>query len=140
MKSKRKVMKSFACVLGVLCMFFLEIGSVGAAELPVTVSLDELGDISQYDTNGDGLVYATIRIDSAATTLSSTQNGEVVANGVRLRVLPSSSSTVLELMYDGEAVCISYSVSSGYSGWYYLERLKTGTWGWASSAYISAWD
>ena len=138
---KGKVMKRLVCMVGVLCLVGLETSSVKAAELPVTVSLDQLDNISQYDTNGDGLVYATINTDNVATSLSSTrQNGEVVAQGVRLRNLPSSTATVLELMYNGEAVCINYGVSSGGGGWYFLQRMRTGTWGWAVRSYISAWD
>ena len=137
---KGSVMKRLVCMAAVLCLIVLESSSVKAAELPVTVSLDQLDNISQYDTNGDGLVYATIQTDSLATSLSSAfQNGEVTNNGVRLRNQPSSTATILELMYNGEAVCINYGVSSGGSGWYYLERIKTGTWGWASTSYIDAW-
>ena len=137
---KGKVMKRLVCMVAVLCLIVLESSSVKAAELPVTISPDQLDNISQYDTNGDGLVYATIQTDSLATSLSSVwQNGEVTDNGVRLRNQPSSTATILELMYNGEAVCINYGVSDGGSGWYYLQRLKTGTWGWASTSYIDAW-
>ena len=137
---KGKVMKRLVCMVAVLCLIVLESSSVKAAELPVTISPDQLDNISQYDTNGDGLVYATIQTDNLATSLSSSlQNGEVTNNGVRLRNQPSSTAAILELMYNGEAVCINYGVSSGGSGWYYLQRLKTGTWGWASTSYIDAW-
>ena len=137
---KGSVMKRLVCMAAVLCLIVLESSSVKAAELPVTVSLDQLDNISQYDTNGEGLVYATIQTDSLATSLNSGfQNGEVTNNGVRLRNQPSSTAAILELMYNGEAVCINYGVSSGGSGWYYLMRIKTGTWGWASTSYIDAW-
>lgn len=129
-------------MVGVLCMVGMECNSVKAAELPVTItSPDQLNDLSKYDTNGDGLVYATVNINSVALgQVIGYQNGEVVANGVRLRAGSSSTATILELMYNGEAVCIDYGVSaSAANGWYYLQRLKTGTWGWASSSYIDAW-
>lgn len=57
-------------------------------------------------------------------------NGYVNADGVRLRVRASSSSSVLELMYQYEKVLINDSKSN--TKWYYLERLKTGTWGYAA--------
>lgn len=128
-------------MVGVLCLVGMECNSVKAAELPVTItSPDQLNDLSKYDTNGDGLVYATVNINSAALgQVIGYQNGEVVANGVRLRAGSSSTSTILELMYNGEAVCINYGAGDGGNGWYYLQRLKTGTWGWASASYIDAW-
>lgn len=138
---KGKVLKSLVCLVGVLCLIGLESSSVKATEVPVTItSPDQLANIRQYDTNGDGLVYATIRTDNIATSLAySSQNGEVTDNGVRLRAGSSTTATILELMYSGEAVCINFGVSGGYNGWYYLQRLKTGTWGWASSSYIDPW-
>lgn len=138
---KGKILKRLVCMVGVLCLVGLECSSVKAAEVPVTItSQDQLNHISQYDTNGDGLVYATIQTDPIAQSLTyALQNGEVCANGVRLRAGSSSTSTVLELMYNGEAVLIDYGVSDGGNGWYYLQRLKTGTHGWASTSYIDPW-
>lgn len=128
-------------MVGVLCLVVLECNSVKAAEVPVTItSPDQLNNLRQYDTNGDGLVYATVNINSVtASQVTGSQNGEVSANGVRLRAGASSTATILELMYNGEAVCIDFGASATANGWYYLERLKTGTWGWASTSYIDSW-
>lgn len=65
-------------------------------------------------------------------------NGEVDGYGVRLRKNPSSSATVLELMYDGENVYVNIGKSVVKNGtlWYYLKRMKTGTWGYANGDYI----
>ena len=136
---KGNVLKSLVCLVGVLCLIGLESSSVKATEAPVTItSPDQLANISQYDTNGDGLVYATIQTSNLASSYVS-PNAEVSDNGVRLRNAASSTATILELMYSGETVCINYGVSAGDNGWYYLQRTKTGTWGWASTRYISTW-
>lgn len=65
-------------------------------------------------------------------------NGEVNGDGVRLRNTASTSGTVLEVMYDGEQVCIDKTKNSN-SGWYYVTRIKTGTKGWVSKQYIVEW-
>ena len=66
-------------------------------------------------------------------------NGEVDGNGVRLREKASATATVLELMYNGESVYVnrSKSVIKGNTLWYYLKRIKTGTWGYADSDFIT---
>ena len=66
-------------------------------------------------------------------------NGEVDGNGVRLREKASAPATVLELMYNGESVYVnrSKSVIKGNTLWYYLKRIKTGTWGYADSDFIT---
>lgn len=68
-------------------------------------------------------------------------NGEVVGNGVRLRTSPSTSGTVIELLYYGERVSIDLTTSTSKSdgSWYYVMRIKTGTWGWVSADYIMYW-
>lgn len=46
-------------------------------------------------------------------------------------------------MYRGESVLIDYtkSYSIGFnSSWFYVKRIKTGTWGWVSRTYIAEWD
>ncbi len=66
------------------------------------------------------------------------EDGEVDGNGVRLREKPSTSSTVLELMYNGEAVIVNTSKTVNKNGikWYFVKRVKTGTWGYADSDFI----
>lgn len=70
-------------------------------------------------------------------------NGNVTDNGVRLRKKPSLSATVLELMYNGENVLIDYikSYENGFDSlWFYVKRIKTGTWGWVKRTYIAEWN
>lgn len=67
-------------------------------------------------------------------------NASVKEDGVRLRKSPSKSATVLELMYRAEPVLINYTKSSGRPSWFYVKRIKTGTWGWAYRQYILQWD
>ena len=67
-------------------------------------------------------------------------NASVAGDGIRLRKSPSKSATILELMYRGEPVLINYTKSSGKGSWFYVKRMKTGTWGWAYRQYIWEWD
>ncbi len=73
---------------------------------------------------------------------SSNTNGNATGNGVRLRKYPKVTAKVLELIYNKESVCINYTKSARESNgnWYYVKRVKTGTWGWISSQYLSHWD
>lgn len=70
----------------------------------------------------------------ALYSTASTIRGHVVGDGVKLRKSPSSSGTVLELMYYGEVVKID--TSKRMDDWYYLTRSKTGTKGYASKKYV----
>ena len=60
-------------------------------------------------------------------------HGLITGDGVRLRATPSSSGAVLEKMYRGEHVWILQEGTS----WTKIQRIETGTVGWASSAYIT---
>lgn len=108
--------------------------NASAAELNNDVELNEVDiQVLSYDE--------TTNRSLAVVTASHSANGEVSGNGVRLRATPSSTGQVLELMYDGEYVWIDWSTygQGGYS-WYHIQRIKTGTYGWASINYISSWD
>lgn len=67
-------------------------------------------------------------------------NASIEGNGVRLRKKPSTSATILELMYLGEPVLVNFDKSRGHVSWYYIKRMKTGTWGWVKRQYIYPWD
>ena len=77
-----------------------------------------------------------------ASTKSIAENGNIFGNGVRLRKLPKKTATILELMYNRERVCINYTKSAKESNgkWYYVKRVKTGTWGWVNYNYLCHWD
>ena len=59
-------------------------------------------------------------------------SGIVLDDGVRLRSGPSTSATILELMYSGESVAV---LSLGNT-WSYVRRIKTGTYGYCKTQYI----
>ena len=64
--------------------------------------------------------------------------GTVTGDGVRLRAEPSTSGTVLELMYKGERVRIDNSVQAQLPyGWMRVQRIETGRWGYVSWDYIN---
>ncbi len=68
-------------------------------------------------------------------------NATIVGDGVRLRSEPSSTSTVREVLYYGEDVILNVAASTMYSDgtWLYVQRVKTGTWGWVSAQYVLRW-
>ena len=78
---------------------------------------------------------------SLAVLSTHNANAEVAGNGVRLRNNPNTNSKILELMYSGELVWIDWSkYGKGGLEWFYVQRLKTGTYGWVSKEYIAQWD
>lgn len=122
----------------VLCLFGLECNAISARELPVLITAQtDLTDLAQYDTDGDGLIAAiVIGSEPSENSGGIRPMSSVGDNGVRLRSAPNTSATVLELMYEGEYVFVD--LNKNIAGWYYLQRFKTGTWGYASSLYIYA--
>ena len=77
---------------------------------------------------------------SLARVTTHTANGEIINNGVRLRKSPSTSATILELMYDGELIWIDWSAyGSAGLNWHRVQRIKTGTYGWVSKSYVYHW-
>lgn len=135
-----KLKKRIGCLMIALCFMILECGAISAEELPVVITKQaDLSKLYLYDTNGDGEVTAVVIGGETSETpeeggmrlMSSVKN-----DGVRLRNAPNNSATVLELMYVGESVTIYINDPCTGTGWYYLKRTKTGTYGYASSAYI----
>lgn len=70
-----------------------------------------------------------------------TPDGEIIGNGVRMRSGPGTSYTIKELLYYGETVSIDWSTTFNRSDgtWYYVMRVKTGTWGWVKDEYVLPW-
>ncbi len=116
-----------------------EADTVAATDTPVMLSMSELENVGQYDTDGDGMVTVIIMPEVLRlTTVSAiaSNSGTVIDNGVRLRASASTSGTVKELMYYGETVTVFSSTVSGGLVWYAVTRAKTGTSGWACADYI----
>lgn len=109
----------------VICICAVVVGI--CTVVPVTTFAQE--DVTTSEDNSDLMVAAVIA------------NGEVTGDGVRLRSTPSTSGTVLELMYTGEKVHVDTTkiTTSGGTKWYYVTRIKNGNSGWVSSAYIELW-
>ena len=93
---------------------------------------------AQEEYPGDVIGTATINLVQSRAI---GENGNVKGDGARLRKQPKKSATVLELMYNGEHVCINYTKSANESNgdWYYVKRVKTGTWGWVYHSYLTRW-
>lgn len=111
-----------------LAMLAAEAVMVSAAELPEASTYQDEG-IALSNTNpATGFSYGIVQPPKTRST--------VVGEGLRLRSGPSTSYPVIEIMDYGDTVVIDWSTSSQVSGWYFVKRLATGTWGWASSDYI----
>ena len=100
------------------------------------------GDVIGVGTIELGSVTLSSNSYQVASTKSIAENGNIFGNGVRLRKLPKKTATILELMYNRERVCINYTKSAKESNgkWYYVKRVKTGTWGWVNYNYLCHWD
>lgn len=123
MKSKSKLIRNIS-IITCCCLMFFQSTTAQAAEV------NTVRDIFKLATNNISILA------------SNSANASVSGNGVRLRTSPSTSGTILELMYDNEELSIDFTKSWNESNgtWFYVQRLKTGTWGWVSRDYISFWD
>ena len=138
MATKKQIMRIVLCLCLCVCMFMLCNNSSEASE---NSNLMGVTDLSCYDTDGDGLVLAYINIPETVSTNMRSGNADVIGDGVRLRNSPTTTATILELMYNGESVYIDYAPSNANGvGWYRVQRIKTGTWGWVKNIYICPWD
>ncbi len=107
---------------------------IHAATKEQKLQLNEVDmQVVSYDENNNRSL-AVVRAKHSA-------NGDVSGNGVNLRAKPSTTSAVLELMYAAEYdttynhifhMCSNRSI--------HIQRIKTGTYGYASVNYISGWD
>lgn len=57
----------------------------------------------------------------------------IIADGVRIRTAPNTSSAILGLLYSGDTVYIS--LDDSVSGWYHIISSPTGVTGWISNQY-----
>ena len=130
---KKKIMRIFCCIMATL---FLSIPGMAYA----TEAGNTLIDVVQnYDVQ---ILSTDVKHNrSLAKVTTHTANGEIINNGVRLRKSPSTSATILELMYDGELIWIDWSAyGSAGLNWHRVQRIKTGTYGWVSKSYVYHWD
>lgn len=132
MRLRRKI-KILGCFI--MCAFLVFVLNVSAYAQTVKVQ--------ENITTDDKYVTARVIIGNGTSTSSNSDaNADVNADGVRLRSGPSQDYSVLELMYYGEYVRIDFTTSYSQSDgtWYYVKRIKTGTWGWVKAEYIYYWD
>ncbi len=116
------------------CVF---ITPVSAAQIPSSSVEIKVQD------NVDGYITGTIIISDEIQPLYY-ETGDIVGNGVNLRKAPSRTSTILEQMYNGEIVYIDYQMGpevweDGYR-WLYIQRKKTGTYGYVYGKYVWNWN
>ena len=95
---KKKIMRIFCCIMATL---FLSIPGMAYATEAGNTPIDV---VQNYDVQ---ILSTDVKHNrSLAKVTTHTANGEIINNGVRLRKSPSTSATILELMYDGELIWI----------------------------------
>lgn len=116
---------------GILCITFHAPGNLGHSE---TVMAQELqNEIKISEETVLQLLSYDAKTGRGLAIVSTNKTGTVTGDGVRLRSAPNASGTILEKMYTGEIVIIKEESN----GWYKIQRIKTGTIGWASKSYIN---
>ena len=104
-----------------------------------------IGEIQAKSTLKDGMIEEFVikdknksTIDFSVASVYNAHEGTIYGDGVRLRQKPSKTSTVLELMNDGEHVYVYPQITAddGKGKGTYIKRYKTGTTGWVSNDYI----
>ena len=128
--NKKKMMIMVLCVAIVLAGNMQASAMVTADDILAGRNTTEVS--SAQVVMVEGVVICNELVPTADVMMYSNQNGSV-----RLRAKPSTSATVLESMSIHEKVCVDMtkSKSKNYK-WYYLKRVKTGTWGWVKAEYI----
>ena len=116
----KKIIKKAICI----CAIVVGVSTVA----PVTA-------FAQTDVTTEG------DTSNSARAILTQPNAEVTADGVRLRKTPSTTGTIVELMYTGETVYVetAKTTTSGGIRWFYVTRIMDGTCGWVSSQYIELW-
>ena len=120
---KKKIMRIFCCIMAT---FFLSIPGMAYATEAGNTPIDV---VQNFDVQ---ILSTDVKHNrSLAKVTTHTANGEIINNGVRLRKSPSTSATILELMYDGELIWIDWSAyGSAGLNWHRVQRIITGTYGW----------
>ena len=100
-----KKAKRFLAMTAALMLCF---GLVNLPEINVKAA-ETLEAEAQEEYPGDVIGTATINLTQ---TYAIGENGNIKGDGARLRKRPKKTATVLELMYNGEHVCINYTKSA----------------------------
>lgn len=82
-----------------------------------------------------------VQVPSSETNIitpMTADDGVINADGVRVRSTPSTSGTVLGLLYKGDLVTVGSGkyYGSGYT-WYYVTSYRTGISGYVVSSYVT---
>lgn len=122
-------------VLALITTINLEGNAMNAQAITLT---DEERENLKDETAVVGKLKLSVVADASVNFVENDHEGTIYGDGVRLRLKPSKTSTVLELMNNGEEVLVypQITAESGKGKWTYIKRYKTGTTGWVSNDYI----
>lgn len=135
MRRNRKNLLKLFCSM-ILCASFIMNMSF------ITEAKGIEGSAEEISSNEENFVYARVVISEDSRSYGD-YNGEVDGDGVRLRSAPSTSATILELMYNRDLVLVDFRTSregDPSCQWLYVQRNKTKTWGWVKDEYIYYYD
>ncbi len=138
-KKKRGLSVLFAMVMCLSIFLQNNITEVRATQVSEDRLLESSLAVAENEYQGDEIGVGVILANQQERKID--ENASIVGNGVRLRKRPNVDATILELMYNNESVCINYTKSGETGGrWFYVKRVKTGTWGWVKHNYVYEWD
>ncbi len=122
----------FLGIMGVIMLLGMSINLGGIEEIQ---AVEKSMDSNEKQESGQSTIVKIQNSNFGVVSPFSMNEGTIYGDGVRLRKKPSSSSTVLELMYNGEEVLVYPQITAedGKGKWTYIKRYKTGTTGWVSN-------
>lgn len=134
-KARRLVATSMAVLLGV--MFLMPYTYTAAKTETENVQELEPGLTAAQEAGTARFAFVTTEASAEVQALAATNaDGEITGDGVRLRSGPSSTSSILEVMYNGELVILR---GLSNPNWPKIKRCKTSTVGYVSKKYVVFW-
>lgn len=147
MKKGKKIV-TWCLVFALFSAWLFGYATVNAEEISIQNEFEmQLQNAEKMVSESNGECALAVLTDDGIVVVdgdqarASASKGYITGDGVRLRKAPKSTATVLELMSKNEVVVIDYAGSSAgcSSGkWFYVKRVKTGTWGWVNTNYLAA--
>lgn len=143
---KTKKLITWGLILSLLIPFYTGTSVSRAATNESANYETKLLQAEEMVRNGGGDYTLAIVTDAGLEVIGndisrvSGNKGYITGDGVRLRKAPKSTATVLELMSKNEVVVIDYAatnVGCTTGKWFYVKRVKTGTWGWVNTNYLA---
>ena len=137
-ESEEKYMSKFFRFLGIMGALMLLGMSINSGDMGKIQAVEKTVGNNEKQEIDQGVVAKIQILNFGVVSPLGINEGTIYGDGVRLRLKPSKTSTVLELMNNGESVYVypQITAESGKGKWTYIKRDKTGTTGWVNNNYI----